>query len=70
MIGDPEVKRQIREAAEAEERQNYLGGRMASLYETLELPDLFGVVAAFALVAALVLAVLIKPIDLGHPRGV
>jgi nitroreductase len=28
LIGDPEVKRRIREAAEAEERQNYLGGRM------------------------------------------
>jgi nitroreductase len=28
LIGDPAVKRRIREAAEAEERQNYLGGRM------------------------------------------
>jgi nitroreductase len=28
LIGDPEVKRRIRDAAEAEERQNYLGGRM------------------------------------------
>jgi len=28
LIGDPKVKRQIREAAEAEERQNYVGGRM------------------------------------------
>lgn len=28
LIGDPETKRLIREAAEAEERENYLGGRM------------------------------------------
>ncbi|MBT8239920.1 MAG: nitroreductase family protein [Acidimicrobiia bacterium] len=28
LIGDPDVKRQIRDAAEAEERQNYEGGRM------------------------------------------
>jgi len=28
LIGDPIVKRRIREAAEEEERQNYLGGRM------------------------------------------
>ncbi len=28
VIGDPEIKRQIRDAAEAEERQNYEGGRM------------------------------------------
>jgi nitroreductase len=28
LVGDAAVKRQIREAAEAEERQNYLGGRM------------------------------------------
>ncbi len=28
LVGDPEVKRRIREAAEAEEQQNYLGGRM------------------------------------------
>ena len=28
LVGDPEVKRRIREAAEAEERQNYTGGRM------------------------------------------
>ncbi len=28
LVGDPDVKRQIREAAEAEERQNYEGGRM------------------------------------------
>lgn len=28
LVGDPIVKRRIREAAEEEERQNYLGGRM------------------------------------------
>lgn len=28
LVGDPDVKRQIREAAETEERENYLGGRM------------------------------------------
>ena len=28
LVGDPGMKRRIREAAEAEERQNYLGGRM------------------------------------------
>jgi nitroreductase len=28
LVGDPELKRRIRQAAEAEERDNYLGGRM------------------------------------------
>ncbi|MDX1449800.1 MAG: nitroreductase family protein [Acidimicrobiia bacterium] len=28
LVGDPDIKRSIREAAEAEERENYLGGRM------------------------------------------
>jgi POT family proton-dependent oligopeptide transporter len=41
---------------------NYLGGRVASLYETFSLPQLFGVVALFAAGAAVVLALLIKPI--------
>ena len=41
---------------------NYLGGRVAGLYEAFSLPQLFGAVAAFAAVAALVLALLIKPI--------
>jgi POT family proton-dependent oligopeptide transporter len=40
---------------------NYLGGRLASLYEALALPSLFGVVAGIALAAALVLAVIVKP---------
>ena len=41
---------------------NYLGGRVAALYETFTLPQLFGVVALFAAAAALVLALLIRPI--------
>jgi POT family proton-dependent oligopeptide transporter len=41
---------------------NYLGGRVAGLYEGFSLPELFGAVAAYALVAAMVLALLIKPI--------
>ncbi|NIR37881.1 MAG: nitroreductase family protein, partial [Actinobacteria bacterium] len=28
LVGDPDVKRRIREAAEAEERENYEGGRL------------------------------------------
>lgn len=42
---------------------NYLGGRVASLYESFALPTLFAVVTAFALLAAAVLALLVKPID-------
>ena len=41
---------------------NYLGGRVAALYEAFSLPQLFGVVALFAAGAAVVLALLIKPI--------
>lgn len=40
---------------------NYMGGRMASLYESLSLPTLFGAVGAFALVAGLVLALFVRP---------
>jgi proton-dependent oligopeptide transporter, POT family len=35
---------------------NYMGGRMAALYESLPLPTLLGAVGAFAVAAALVLA--------------
>ena len=42
---------------------SYLGGRVASLYEAYALPTLFGVVAACALLAAVVLALLLRPID-------
>ena len=41
---------------------NYLGGRVAGLYETFSLPQLFGVVALFAAAAAVVLAMLVRPI--------
>ncbi len=40
----------------------YLGGRMASFYESLPLSTLFGVVGAFAIVVALVLAAFARPI--------
>jgi POT family proton-dependent oligopeptide transporter len=41
---------------------NYLGGRVAGFYESFTLPGLFGVVALFAAAAAVVLALLIRPI--------
>jgi POT family proton-dependent oligopeptide transporter len=41
---------------------SYIGGRVASLYEAFPLPQLFGVVAAAALAAAVVLALLLRPI--------
>jgi POT family proton-dependent oligopeptide transporter len=41
---------------------NYLGGRAASFYETLELPTLFGLVAAVPIVAGVLLALAVKPI--------
>jgi proton-dependent oligopeptide transporter, POT family len=40
---------------------DYLAGTAASLYESMSLPMLFGVVACIALAAAVALAVLIKP---------
>jgi POT family proton-dependent oligopeptide transporter len=40
---------------------NYLGGRIASLYEALPLSNLFWLIAAFGLGAGLVLALLVKP---------
>jgi POT family proton-dependent oligopeptide transporter len=40
---------------------DYLAGVAASVYESMPLPTLFGVVACFAFGAALVLALLIKP---------
>jgi proton-dependent oligopeptide transporter, POT family len=42
---------------------NYLGGRVAALYEAFSLPSLFGAVTLFALGAAVVLALLVRPID-------
>jgi POT family proton-dependent oligopeptide transporter len=41
---------------------NYLGGRVASLYEAVALPTLFSGVALFALAAGVGLALLVKPI--------
>jgi POT family proton-dependent oligopeptide transporter len=35
---------------------NYLGGRVAGMYETVSLPALFGIVAGTTLVAGIVLA--------------
>jgi POT family proton-dependent oligopeptide transporter len=40
---------------------NYLGGRMASLYEALPLTQLLAAVGGFAIVAGLILAVFTKP---------
>jgi len=40
---------------------NYIGGRVAGLYESFALPTLFGVVAAFAIVAGLILFAIVKP---------
>ena len=40
---------------------NYMAGKMASLYESMALPTLFGSVAVFALGAAVVMALLIRP---------
>jgi hypothetical protein len=38
-----------------------MAGRMASLYESMPVPTLFAMVAAFAVATAIVLAILIKP---------
>jgi POT family proton-dependent oligopeptide transporter len=40
---------------------DYLAGIAASVYESMPLPQLFGVVASVALGAAVVLAILVKP---------
>ena len=41
---------------------NYMGGRVSAFYESFALPTLFGAVAAFAIVAGLILFVLVPPI--------
>ncbi len=41
---------------------NYIGGRLASLYETLPLPHLFGGIGAFCIIVALVFAAFAKPV--------
>ena len=40
---------------------DYLAGRVASRYETLSLPSLFGTVGAFAVGAALIMVLLVRP---------
>ena len=42
---------------------NYLGGRLASVYGTLPVPVLFGLVAGFSIVAGLCLFVIAKPVS-------
>lgn len=41
---------------------NYVGGRLAGLYESLPLPTLFGAVGSFSIVVALIFAFFIKPV--------
>ncbi len=41
---------------------NYIGGRLASLYEKLPLPQLFGGIGAFCIVVALIFACFAKPV--------
>jgi proton-dependent oligopeptide transporter, POT family len=41
---------------------DYIGGRLASVYETFPLPLLFGIVAAFCGVVGLALFALVKPV--------
>lgn len=40
---------------------NYLGGRLASLYESLPLPRLFLIVAGFGIASGLILALFVRP---------
>ncbi len=42
---------------------NYLGGRVAGVYESFSLPTLFGVVGGFAIAAGVVLALAVRPIN-------
>jgi POT family proton-dependent oligopeptide transporter len=41
---------------------NFIGGRLASLYGSMPLPDLFGAIAAFGVGAGLVMFMLARPI--------
>jgi POT family proton-dependent oligopeptide transporter len=41
---------------------NYIGGRVASLYETLPLPTLFGAVATFGIAAGLLMLLIARPV--------
>ena len=40
----------------------FIGGRVSSFYESFALPTLFGVVAAFAIAAGVILFALVRPI--------
>jgi len=40
---------------------DYIGGRLASVYEVFPLPELFGIVAAFCILVGLFLVLLLKP---------
>ncbi len=40
---------------------DYIGGRLASVYESFPLPELFGIVAVFCVVAGALLMLLIRP---------
>jgi POT family proton-dependent oligopeptide transporter len=42
---------------------NYIGGRVAGFYESMSLPSLFGSVAAFAVVAGLMLLIFARPLN-------
>jgi POT family proton-dependent oligopeptide transporter len=48
---------------------NYMAGFAASMYEQMALPNLFGMVTGIALVATLVMAALVKPIQRMLARG-
>lgn len=41
---------------------NYIGGRVSAFYESWQLPTLFGAVAAFAIVAGIIMFALVPPI--------
>jgi proton-dependent oligopeptide transporter, POT family len=41
---------------------NYIGGRLASVYETFPLPELFGLVAAVTVGLGIVMALMVRPI--------
>ena len=40
---------------------DYIGGRIASVYESFPLPELFGLVAGFCIVVGLLLVFLLRP---------
>src|SRR5450755_2599089 len=42
---------------------NYIGGRLASVYETFPLPELFGIVAAVTIALGIAMALLVRPIE-------